>query len=41
MIVVNSELNNYRPIEDISIEDMEYCSKGRKNSVSGKVVVIC
>lgn len=40
MIVVNDESNYYRPIGDIGIEDVDYCSKDGKKFVSGKVVGI-
>lgn len=40
IIVVNSESNDYRPIGDIGIEDIEYCSTNGNKSVSGKVVGI-
>lgn len=40
MIVVNSESNYYRPIGDIGIEDVEYCSANGRKFVSGKVVGI-
>lgn len=40
MIVVNDESNYYRPIRDIGIEDVEYCSANGRKFVSGKVVGI-
>lgn len=39
MIVVNSGSNDYRPIGDISIETIDYCTEDGK-IVSGKVVGI-
>ena len=39
MIVVNDESNYYRPIGDISIETIDYCTEDGK-IVSGKVVGI-
>ncbi|NSG72488.1 hypothetical protein [Anaerostipes hadrus] len=39
MIVVNDESNYYRPIGDINIETIDYCTEGGK-IVSGKVVGI-
>lgn len=40
MIVVNSGSNDCRPIGDVGIEDMDYCSKDGKKFVSRKVVGI-
>lgn len=39
MIVVNSESNYYRPIGDINIETVDYCTEDGK-IVSGKAVGI-
>ena len=39
MVVVNDESDYYRPIGDISIETVDYCTESGK-TVSGKVVGI-
>lgn len=39
MIVVNDKSDSYRPIGDINIETIDYCTEGRK-IISGKVVGI-